>query len=135
GEVEVGRVARVRALDEYRTGQRVHLARIERGEVGDRGGGCDLTVQRVERLERDLLAFADLECRSDVGVIAVMPAIRLVAERLAAIDADGVHGGNSQPGGLDRIAIATRARTGSERRYCSGAPARPPHQPLHRRAG
>src|SRR5262249_38220721 len=50
-------------------------------------------------LERDLLAFADLECRADVGVIAVMTAIRLVAERLAAIDADGVHGGNSEPGG------------------------------------
>ena len=55
----------------------------------------DLAIERIARFQRDLLALADLHHRGDVRMIAVMAAVRLVAEPLAPIDADGVHGGCS----------------------------------------
>ena len=64
------------------------------------GGRRDLAVERVAGLQRDLLAFADLGGGGDVGVVAVVAAVRFVAERLAAVDADGVHGGVSWGAGV-----------------------------------
>ena len=93
GELDLQHVAWLRALDEDRPGQRMHRAGVERGEIGDCGGGRDLTVERVAGFQRDLFAFADLDGGSDVRVVAVVAAVRLVAERLAAVDPYGVHGG------------------------------------------
>ena len=92
-ELDLQHVAGLRALDVDRPGQRMHRAGVERGEIGDRGVGRDLAVERVAGFQRDFLALADLERGRDVGVVAVVAAARLVAERLASIDADGVHGG------------------------------------------
>ena len=86
GELDLEHVAWLRALDEDRAGKWVHRAGVERGEVGDGGGGSDLAVERVAGFQRDLFAFADLGGGSDVGVVAVVAAVRFVAERLAAVD-------------------------------------------------
>ena len=82
GELDFQHVARHRALDENRPGQRVHDARLDRGEIGGGHAGLDLAVERVAGLQRDLLAFADLGDRLDVGVVAVVADMRLVRQRL-----------------------------------------------------
>lgn len=46
----------------------------------------------IARLEDDLLAFAHLEHRFDIRVVAVVAGVRLRCEGLTAIDANGVHG-------------------------------------------
>ena len=95
GELDFEDVAGLRALDEHRPGQRMHRAGVERGEVGDGGRRGDLAVERVAGFERDLLALADLDGRRDVGMVAVVAAVRLVGERLVAVDMDRAHGGPS----------------------------------------
>ena len=92
-ELDLQHVAWLRALDEDRAGEGMHRASVERGEVGDSGGGCDLTIERVAGLQRNLLAFADFGCGGDVGVVAVVAAVWFVAEWLATVDANGMHGG------------------------------------------
>ena len=63
------------------------------GKIGAGHARLDLAVERVARLQRDLLAFADLGDRCDVGMVAVVADMRLVGERLCPIDADRMHGG------------------------------------------
>ena len=70
--------------------------------------GRDLAVERVAGLEHDLFALADLGGGRDVRVVAVVAAVRFVAERLAAVDADGVHG--AVPAGGGNCARWRRAR-------------------------
>ena len=65
----------------------MHLPRIERAKVGDRGVGRNLAIERVQCFQCDLLSFTDLECGGDVGMIAVVAAVRFVAKRLATVDA------------------------------------------------
>ena len=95
GELDLQHVAGLRALDEHRAGERMHRTGIERGKIGDRGGRRDLAIERVAGLQRDFLALADLGYLRDVGVVAVVAAVRLIAEPLASIDMDRVHGGCS----------------------------------------
>ena len=70
----------------------MNAARIEGGEIGNRGIGTDLTVDAVACFEADVFALADFENRRDVGMVAVVAGLRFGGERLGAVDADGVHG-------------------------------------------
>ena len=99
GELDLKDVAGLRALHEDRAGQGMHLARVERREVGDGGGWGDLAVERVAGLECDFFPLADLGGGRDVRMVAVVAAVGFIAEWLGAIDADGVHGGD--PAGAD----------------------------------
>ena len=92
GELDLEDVAGLRALDEDRAGEWMDRSGVQCCQVGDGGGGRDLAVQRVEGFEGDLFAFADLDGGCDVGVVAVVAAVRLVAQVLGAVDADGLHG-------------------------------------------
>ena len=93
GELDLQHVAGLGALDEDRPGQRVHDARVDTGKVGVAHPGPDLAVERVARLQRDLLALADFGDRRDVGMVAVVADMRLGGERLCPVDVDRVHGG------------------------------------------
>ena len=93
GELDFQHVAWLCALDEDRAGEWVHRTGVEHGEIGDCRVRSDLTVERVAGFQGDLFAFADLGGGSDVRVVAVVAAVRFVAERLAAVDPYGVHGG------------------------------------------
>jgi hypothetical protein len=66
----------------------MHGADIERGKIGNRRAGLQLAIERVARLQRDLLALADFDHRRDVRVEAVVAATGLFAEPLSSIDAD-----------------------------------------------
>ena len=72
----------------------------------------DLAVQPVARLQCDLLALGDFGHRRDVRMVAVMTAVRLIAQSLAAIDTDCVHGELS----LSRCETYSRAATTSDNR-------------------
>jgi hypothetical protein len=82
GELDLQHIAGLRALDEDGASERMDRTGVERGEVGDRCGWGDLAVERVAGLQGDFLAFADLGGRGNVGVVAVVAAVRFVAERL-----------------------------------------------------
>ena len=86
GELDLEHVAGFGALDKDRAGQRVHRAGIDVGKIGDRRARLDLAVERVARLQRHLLALADLDDRRDVRVKAVVAAVRLLGERLRPVD-------------------------------------------------
>src|SRR3984893_1152445 len=74
GELNFENVAGHRALNKDRSGQRVHGAGVERGELGSDHPRLDLAVHRIPRLQRDLLAHADLDHRCDVRIVAVVAA-------------------------------------------------------------
>jgi hypothetical protein len=90
-EFDLEHVARLGALDEDRPGQGMDAARIEGGEIGNGRIRAELAVDAVARFETDVLALADFENGRDVGMIAVVAGLRFGGERLAAVDADGVH--------------------------------------------
>ena len=82
GEFDFQHVARHRALDEHRPRQRVDDTRLDRGEVGGAHVRLDLAVERIAGFQRDLVALADFGNRLDVGMVAVVAAMRLVRQRL-----------------------------------------------------
>jgi hypothetical protein len=92
GKLDLQQIARDRTLDKHGTGQRMHHPRLDRSKIGSLHAGFDLTVERVARLQRDLLAFADLGHRRDIGVIAVVTEVRFFGQLPVSIDADRVHG-------------------------------------------
>src|SRR5437879_7016073 len=57
-------------------------------EVVDRGIDAQVAIQRVPRLERDLLARLDLDGRRHIRVPAVVSGARLLIEVLTTIDGD-----------------------------------------------
>jgi hypothetical protein len=69
----------------------MHRPEIHRCEIRDGGTRPKLAVDAVARFERDLLAFANLDYRRNVGVVPIVTTIRFVAEPLASIDMDRVH--------------------------------------------
>ena len=91
-EFDLERIARFRALDRDRTGQRVNGADLEPGEILFGGLRRDLAVDRVAGLDDHLFALADLQHRLDVGVVAVVPDMRLRRKRLAPVDTNFMHG-------------------------------------------
>jgi hypothetical protein len=62
----------------------MHGAHIERRKIGDRRTRLELLVERVARLQCDLLALADLDDRCDVRMIAVVAPAGLLGEPLFA---------------------------------------------------
>ena len=96
-ELDLEHIARLRPLDEHRPGERVDSAGVHVHECGLGGSRTQLAVDGVAGLEYHLLAFGHFQHGLDVGMVAVVPGVGLIGQGLAAIDADGVHGG--PPGG------------------------------------
>jgi hypothetical protein len=53
-------ISRLRTLDEDRPGDRVDLAEVELGEVGQRGRGGQLPAGRVQAFELDRRSWRDI---------------------------------------------------------------------------
>jgi len=78
-EVDAERVARLRALDGDRTGERVARG-LDRRQIGGSGVGRQLPVERVSAVERDDGAGFDGERRVEGVVPRVMDVLRRVGE-------------------------------------------------------
>ena len=91
-ERDFDHVAGLGALDEDRSGQRMHEIAIETRQIGDTRLRADLPVAGVARLQHHLVALGDLKDRRNVGVKTIVTAVRLGRQGFRAVDADGVHG-------------------------------------------
>src|SRR5262249_44762675 len=84
-------VSRAGGLDESRSRQRMDRAEWQRGKVGRRRARREKAVERVARLERDLLAFVDFDDRRDVGMPAIVSGLRVIGQVPLAVDVDALH--------------------------------------------
>jgi hypothetical protein len=92
-ELGFDHVAGLGALDEDRPGQRMDETGVDVGQIGGSRTRTDLPVERVPRFQHHLLALGGLQDRCDIGMVAVVAAVRLGGQRLFPVDADCVHGG------------------------------------------
>ena len=77
-ELDLEQIARAGALHEHRAGERMHRARVDRGEVavgGDRGASWPSSASRVSSAISS--PSSDLDDRRDVGVPAVVAGLGL----------------------------------------------------------
>jgi hypothetical protein len=91
GKFDLQQIAGRRTLHEYGASQRMDGAGFDRRKIGAGHFWPDLTVQSITGLQGDFFAFLDLCDRRDIGMIAVVPDMRFLCERFAAIDTDGLH--------------------------------------------
>ena len=90
-ELDLEQVSRPRPLDQDRARQRMDGAERQRLEVGRRRARRQESVDRVPRLERDFLAFVDLDDGNDVGMPAVVTGLGLLGQVPLAVDLDAFH--------------------------------------------
>jgi hypothetical protein len=84
-------VARRRAGDIDRPGQRMDPVQVAAAQILCRGGLADLAVESVARLDLDFFARRSLDDRRDRLVPAIVALARLLGEALRVIDRDALH--------------------------------------------
>ena len=91
-DVDDQQVTRFGALDVDGTGERVEEVQVDVADLDRGGAGVELAVERVTRLQQDLVAGYAGDGGCDVGVPAVVPERGFGRERDGAVDADLVLG-------------------------------------------
>src|SRR6266536_944071 len=105
-DLDLQQVAGLGAVDVDRPGERVDHVQVGRRHGLQSGGRPHLAVERVTRLQDHLLTGVAAHDRRDIRVPAVVPGLRLLAERLRVVDPDLVRG----HWGLLRARLERRSR-------------------------
>src|SRR6266536_3293705 len=113
-DLDLQQVAGLGAVDVDRPGERVDHVQVGRRHGLQSGGRPHLAVERVTRLQDHLLTGVAAHDRRDIRVPAVVPGLRLLAERLRVVDPDLVRG----HWGLLRARLERRSRIRGSR--CCG---------------
>src|SRR6266545_1741573 len=91
-DLDLQEVPGLGAVDVDRPGERVHHVQVGRRHRLQRRGGSHLAVEGVTRLQDHLVAGVAAHHRRDVRMPAVVPGLRLLAQRLRVVDPDLVRG-------------------------------------------
>ena len=91
-ECHFQQVTRLRASHRHRPGQGMNHAGVHAAEIRLGDAGPHLAVKGISRFQRHLFAFVNFDDGWDVGMPAVMPCVRLLAQGFAAVNRDALHG-------------------------------------------